>query len=90
MNPCICEGNWRNIVKDTEQYLDQVYHNERDNKDYVFFGIVHGKDDYYYGMCELGNGKTVLLSCVGSMEHHGYTLKGPLVTAKPETDGYNI
>lgn len=32
-----------------------------------FFGIVHGGDDYYYGLMDK-DGKTTLASCVGALE----------------------
>lgn len=38
-----------------------------------FFGVVHGDDDYYYGMSSPGQG-VMLLSCVGSLETHGFKL----------------
>ena len=68
---CICKGNWRSIVNETEHLLDKLF---RDSKgdEYRFFGIVHGSDDYYYGMYRKGSGKIMLLSCVGSIEGHGY------------------
>src|SRR3990167_2480719 len=78
-NECICNGNWREIVKKTEHLLDKRF---RDNlgEEFTFFGIVHGSDDYYYGM----RGKTMrLLSCVGSIEGHGFEL----IAAPPAPEG---
>ena len=78
-NECICNGNWRAIVKKTEHLLDKRF---RDNlgEEFTFFGIVHGSDDYYYGM----RGKTMrLLSCVGSIEGHGFEL----IAAPPAPEG---
>jgi len=49
-----------------KRYLD-----DRDRQ-WKFFGLVHGGDDYYYGMYR--DGQTILLSCVGDMEGHGYRL----------------
>ncbi len=71
MDECICEGNWRSIVNETEHLIDKLF---RDNKgdEYRFFGIVHGSDDYYYGMYKGQNRELMLLSCVGSIEGHGY------------------
>ncbi len=69
---CICRGNWRAIVKDTEGLLDKRFRNDR-GEEYSFFGIVHGSDDYYYGMWSKEHGMH-LLSCVGSIEGHGYTV----------------
>lgn len=69
---CICKGNWRAIVKESEPLIGKRF---RDNRGdigdiYTMFGIVHGGDDYYYGM--FGGGKLRLLSCVGSIEGHGF------------------
>lgn len=36
--------------------------------------------NYYYGMCEEETGKTVLLSCVVSIEGHGYELQKNTMT----------
>lgn len=38
-----------------------------------FFGLVWTDDDYYYGMFTR-EGKTLLLSCVGSLDAHGFVL----------------
>ena len=67
---CICRGNWRAIVKETEHLIGDKYTNSKEEV-FSFFGIVHGGDDYYYGMWR--KGQLNLLSCVGSIEGHGYT-----------------
>jgi hypothetical protein len=69
MSKCICAGNWREIVKESEAFFDKQYVNDNGDE-FTFFGVVHAKDDYYYGM----NGKSGLrlLSCVGSLETHGF------------------
>jgi hypothetical protein len=66
---CICQGNWRAIVKKTEALIGKRFLDQRGDV-YSFFGVVHGGDDYYYGM--FGGGKLQLLSCVGSIEGHGF------------------
>lgn len=68
---CICKGNWRSIVKECESLIHQKF-TSGDGREFTFFGVVHGSDDYYYGMYSKDNG-TLLLSCVGSLETHGYT-----------------
>jgi len=73
VNPCICKGNWRNIVKESEPFLDRIFVDNNGQR-FRFYGIVHGSDDYYYGMYRLADGQSVLLSCVGDLETHGYTL----------------
>jgi hypothetical protein len=66
---CICRGNWRDIIRHYEPALDTKFR-DTEGRVWTFFGIVHGKDDYYYGMCR--NGDLELLSCVGSIEGYGY------------------
>lgn len=65
---CICRGNWRLIVSEVEHLIGKRFR-ERDNE-YIFFGVVYGGDDYYYGMWR--DGEMRLLSCVGSIEQHGF------------------
>jgi hypothetical protein len=72
---CICNGNWRAIVKEAEPLLEQSFINER-GEYFRLFGIVHSQDDYYYGMYSMKHGLK-LLSCVGSIEGHGYRLALP-------------
>lgn len=70
---CICQGNWREIVRESEPYFEKDYLDKKGRK-YHFFGVVHGSDDYYYGMYSPKHGMA-LLSCVGSIEGHGFKLK---------------
>ena len=62
------------LVTEFEEYFDREFVDEA-GKEYVFYGIVYGKDDLYYGMHPIGDGKPWLLSCVGSLEGHGFKLK---------------
>lgn len=68
---CICRGNWRAIVKETESLIGKKYIGH-DGETYTFFGLVHADDDYYYGMHSAWQMR--LLSCVWSIDGHGYTL----------------
>lgn len=68
---CICRGNWRAIVKETESLIGRKYIGY-DGDTYTFFGLVHADDDYYYGMHSAGQMR--LLSCVGSIDGYGFTL----------------
>ncbi|GBG14471.1 reductase [Novimethylophilus kurashikiensis] len=70
---CICKGNWRAIVKEVEPLINKKFR-DSDGKEHIFFGVVHGSDDYYYGMYPLDGGSAVLLSCVGSIAGFGYEL----------------
>lgn len=76
---CICKGNWRAIVAEVEPLLDKKFRDSK-GKEYLFYGVVHGSDDYYYGMFPVGDYKPVLLSCVGSLEGHGFVLTDECVT----------
>jgi hypothetical protein len=67
---CICHGNWRNIVADCQDQLGQSFNDDK-GEVYNFFGVVLSEDDYYYGMFR--KGQLRLLSCVGSLESHGFT-----------------
>ena len=71
-DPCVCKGNWRALVRETEQLLDKRFRSH-DGHEFVFFGLVHAESDYYFGMWNKEHGLR-LLSCVGSIEGHGYTL----------------
>jgi hypothetical protein len=66
---CICRGNWRTILAECRNLIGDKF--ARDGREYTFFGLVDSKDDYYYGM--IGNDNDLLLlSCVGSLETHGF------------------
>ena len=65
---CICEGNWRNLVKDYDPLIGRKFRCLQDKDVYTFFGLVHANDDYYYGLWREGN--MVLSSCVGRLEDH--------------------
>ncbi len=69
MTGCICEGNWRTIVKEYVPRIGQIF-NGRKGETLRFYGLVHADDDYYYGMVEVGTGKCHLLSCVGDIESY--------------------
>lgn len=72
---CICHGNWRQLVKECEGLIGKEYVATDDGRTYVFFGLVNGGDDYYYGMLGNTTPHLRLLSCVGSLETWGFTLK---------------
>lgn len=69
---CICKGNWRLIMSEVEHLIGRQYR-DKSGQEFYFYGLVHGDDDYYYGMCS-ETSKHRLLSCVGSIEGHGFTL----------------
>lgn len=74
---CICSGNWRLIIKECEDLFHKEFvydYGDGDNV-WILYGIVHTNEDYYYGMINKNSKKTSLLSCVGSLDTHGYYLK---------------
>lgn len=70
---CICRGNWRAIIKECEHLIGERFLSH-DGKLYYFFGVVHGDDDYYYGMSSQDGEGVTLLSCVGDLTGHGFSL----------------
>jgi hypothetical protein len=75
---CICKGNWRDIISETEHLIGRKFIDSNNNV-CTLFGIVHGKDDYYYGIW-YNDHKTELLSCVGNIESWGLMLIEETIT----------
>jgi hypothetical protein len=72
---CICQGNWRAIIKEHEPLLGKKFeYNDSYGTYHTFVGVLHGDDDYYYVMYEIVSERCKFLSCVGSLKSHGYTL----------------
>jgi len=71
---CICRGNWRDIIKEYGPLIGKKFVYEGDGEYYTFFGVVHGDDDYYYGMMGHMSERPMLLSCVGSLKTFGFKL----------------
>lgn len=71
MSECICKGNWRAIIKESEPLFNKKFVDDKGDV-FVFFGVVHADDDYYYGMYDRRKHTLRLLSCVGSIEGHGF------------------
>jgi len=67
---CICHGNWRILVAETRPLIGKTFVHKGER--YCLFGLVYGDDDYYYGMSGIDTGAIMLLSCVGSIEGHGF------------------
>ena len=72
LEACICKGNWRNIIAECEHLIGQTFV-DNTGIEYTFYGLVHGSDDYYYGMWRK-DGEPRLLSCVGSIDGWGFRL----------------
>ena len=72
---CICKGNWRAIVQENEHLIGKKFaYNDGYGTYHIFVGVMHGDDDYYYVMFEIASERCKFLSCVGSLETHGYEL----------------
>lgn len=67
---------WAQLVAEYEPLIDRTFRADKGDRPYVFFGLVHASDDYYFGMLAIDDGprQLRLLSCVGDLESHGYTL----------------
>jgi hypothetical protein len=82
---CICKGNWQRIVKKSGPLLDETYKDSL-GVEYIFCGVMHGSDDYYYSMWPKAGGHMQLLSCVGSIEMHGYSLVDKSIAQEKQND----
>lgn len=69
---CICKGNWRTIIHNSEPLFGKKYMDKDGNK-FVFYGVMHDEDDYYYVLWN--QEKSIFLSCVGSIEMYGFVLE---------------
>ena len=69
---CICQGNWRLLVKEYEPLFNRQYRSDRNGQTYTFVRLLHAERDYYYLMWNKES--TELLSCVGNIDGFGYTL----------------
>ena len=62
------DENWANLIKEYDSLIGNTYIN--DGKEYIFLGLLHGQDDYYFVMWRE---RTVrLLTCVGVPEKMGF------------------
>ncbi len=65
--------NWNLLIRECEGLYDRTF-TYSDGNEYLFFGLVHTDEDYYYGMKRRGTNEILLLSCVGDFETHGFNL----------------
>lgn len=70
---CICKGNWRLIVSECAPLLGKRFA-DKAGKEWIFHGILHGEDDFYYSMFPVGGGISAYLTCVSSIDGQGYHL----------------
>ena len=66
---CICEGNWRVIVEESEPYLGKWMIDEDGNR-CLFEGVVWAADDFYYLTWNKEDG-TRMHSCVMGLQSYG-------------------
>ena len=69
---CICKGNWREIIEESEPFFNRTYRDKKGRR-YRFLGVVHADDDYYYLLMRR-DGSFELATCVSDLEGHGYSL----------------
>lgn len=76
MSSCICEGNWRNIIKESEPLIGKKFYSKYRKKLYTFVGVVWAEDDYYYLMYdqEVPEEQYIWITCCTTLETAGYTL----------------
>jgi len=66
------EENWKVIV---DEYNDRIGSSvyDDDGNVYTFFGLVHGEDDFYYGLISKSSDRYLrLISCVFPLESAGF------------------
>lgn len=80
---------WNAIIEETEHLIGSTFCNDHGDN-YVFFGVVYGGDDYYYGMWNNTTKDIKLLSCVGSLLGHGYEVTENEVTESPRPRMYAL
>lgn len=66
--------NWKILISECKGLYDKTF-TYSDGGKYVFFGLVHTDEDYYYGMRNKQTMEVKLLSCVGNFETHGYKME---------------
>jgi len=72
---CICEGNFRNIIKETGGLIGKDF-KDANNRTWEFAGVLWASDDFYY-VFELESYDadiTRYCSCIVSIEQHGFKL----------------
>lgn len=66
------EENWKTIVAEYESKIGESVYDD-DGNIYTFFGLVHGDDDFYYGLISKSSDRHLrLVSCVLPLESAGF------------------
>lgn len=66
--PCVCEGNWREIIKETEGKIGKTFI-DPNKKEWVLDGILWAEDDFYYLFAN--DGELKYCSCVATLNVYG-------------------
>jgi len=73
MEDCICEGNWRDIIKESEPLMGKVFLDEA-GKRWIFQGVLWAEDDFYYLFSTDMCGKHKYVTCCVTFEQAGMRL----------------
>jgi hypothetical protein len=71
--------NWTRLVEKYDSLIDSIYIGD-DGLEYVFVGLLHGSDDYYFVMWH--DGVVRFLTCVGTPEQMGFRPLGKKIEGK--------
>ena len=63
------DDNWAKLVEEYDPLIGDKYLDEKGNE-YIFIGLLHGQDDFYFVMWREGTVR--LLTCVGIPEQMGF------------------
>lgn len=64
---CVCEGNWRNIIHECEDFIGKPYFD--DNMDvWRFVGVLWAEDDFYYTFYSPDTRNYMFSTCVMSYD----------------------
>ena len=78
------DDNWTKLVEEYDPLIGNKYLDDEGNE-YIFIGLLHGQDDFYFVMWRE---KTVqLLTCVGVPEQMGFMPSNAKLTSPPISAG---
>lgn len=72
MKGCICEGNWRNIIKESDPLIGKWFL-DKNGKHWKFQGVLWAEDDFYYLFRDTSHKCTYITCCV-TLEQAGMRL----------------
>lgn len=65
--------SWKSLLERYEHLIGSQYKDPK-NKTWIFVGLLHGEDDYYFVLNLVGSDICRLASCVGSIEMADFRL----------------